>query len=157
MRKDSIDISKYGFNNKKFINRNTIDSIRKIEPNFSNLNRNVRNVIENSVTLDTAISNLNRKFQSVNENVSVIDPVVYTKNVKGVELNRQDNLNVSTKNLIPIIETVIEGFWDFPNPSGITISNFKMSFDPSETVQIDWGDGSVETIVSNTNYSHTYL
>ena len=108
-------------------------------------------------TLNVQISNLNRSVQTVDENVKILDPVVYTKNVKGVELNRQDNLNVSTKNLIPEVEPINYGFWDFSDPSGITISNFKMSFDLSETVEINWGDGSVERIVSDTNYDHTYL
>jgi len=108
-------------------------------------------------TLDVQISNLNRIGQRVNQNVSVIDPVVYTKNLKGIELPKEDNLNVSTKNLIPAEEPIIYGFWEFPNPSRTTIDDLNISFDPSETVQVDWGDGSVETIVSDTNYDHTYL
>jgi hypothetical protein len=145
-------VSRYGFkkNNNPIINKT-------LDVQLSNLNRSANNIINNNITLDTVISNLNRKFQSVDENVKILDPVVYTKNLKGVELNRQDNLNVSTKNLIPEVEPINYSFWSFPNPSGITISNFKMSFDPSETVQVDWGDGSVETIVSDTNYDHTYL
>jgi hypothetical protein len=144
-------ISRYGFkkNNNPIINKT-------LDVQLSNLNRSANNII-NNITLDTAISNLNRKFQSVDENVSVIDPVVYTKNVKGVELNRQDNLNVSTKNLIPEVEPINYGFWSFPDPSGITIDDLNISFDPSETLQVDWGDGSVETIISDTNYDHTYL
>lgn len=74
MRKDSIVISKYGF--------------RK---------RNQNPVIK---TLDTEIFNLNRSVKNVNENVKVLNPSIYLKNVKGVELNKDDNLNVSPKNLI---------------------------------------------------------
>ena len=51
-------------------------------------------------TLDTEISNLNRSVKNVNENVKVLNPSIYLKNVKGVELNKDDNLNVSPKNLI---------------------------------------------------------
>lgn len=106
-------------------------------------------------TLDVQISNLNRIGQRVNENVSVIDPIVYLKKVNGVELTKEDNLNVSTKNLIQV-EYNNYSLWDFPNPSGTTLIDLNISFDNSETVQIDWGDGSVETINSDTNYSHTY-
>ena len=109
-----------------------------------------RNETTVNKTLDVQISNLNRSVRSVNENVKILDPSIYLKKVKGVELNREDSLNVSPKRLI-------YGFWEFPNPSGKTINGLSISFDPSETVQVGWGDGSVETIVSNTNYSHTYL
>ena len=107
-------------------------------------------------TLDVQISNLNRIGQRDNENVSVIDPVVYLKKVKGIELTKEDNLTVSPKNLIPV-EINNYSLWDFPNPSGITIDGLNISFDNSEELQVNWGDGSVETIVSDTNYIHTYL
>jgi len=145
-------VSRYGFkkNNNPIINKT-------LDVQLSNLNRSAKNIINNNITLDTAISNLNRKFQSVDENVKILDPVVYTKNLKGVELNRQDNLTVSPKNLIPEVEPINYGFWNFADPSGTTIDDLNISFDPSETVQVNWGDGSVETIVSDTNYDHTYL
>ena len=45
--------------------------------------------------------------------------------------------------------------WDFPNSTGITLNDVKVSFDPSATVQINWGDGSIENISSDNNYNHT--
>jgi hypothetical protein len=45
--------------------------------------------------------------------------------------------------------------WDFPNSSGTSLNNVNLSFSPSTTVQINWGDGSIETISSDTNYNHT--
>jgi hypothetical protein len=45
--------------------------------------------------------------------------------------------------------------WDFSNSTGTVLSNVNLSFSPSTTVQINWGDGSIEPISSDTNYSHT--
>ena len=47
--------------------------------------------------------------------------------------------------------------WQFTNSSGTVLSNANLSFDSSSTVvQVNWGDGSVETISSDTNYTHTF-
>jgi hypothetical protein len=53
----------------------------------------------------------------------------------------------------PIVPTY--NLWDFSNSSGTSLNNVNLSFAPSTTVQIDWGDGSIETIHSDTNYNHT--
>ena len=45
--------------------------------------------------------------------------------------------------------------WDFPNSTGTSLNNVNLLFNPSATVQINWGDGSIENISSNTNYNHT--
>ena len=45
--------------------------------------------------------------------------------------------------------------WDFPNSPGTSLNNVNLSFSPSTTVQINWGDGSIEPISSGTNYTHT--
>ena len=44
--------------------------------------------------------------------------------------------------------------WDFPNSTGTSLNNVKVSFNPSATVQINWGDGSIENISSDTNFNH---
>jgi hypothetical protein len=49
----------------------------------------------------------------------------------------------------------IINLWNFSHQSGTIINNVNLSFDPSTTVQINWGDGSIETISSDTNYNHT--
>jgi hypothetical protein len=53
----------------------------------------------------------------------------------------------------PIVPTY--NLWKFPNSSGTSLNNVNLSFSPSTTVQINWGDGSIETISSDTNYNHT--
>jgi len=53
----------------------------------------------------------------------------------------------------PIVPT--HNLWNFPNSSGTSLNNVNLSFDPSTTVQINWGDGSIESISSDTNYNHT--
>jgi hypothetical protein len=45
--------------------------------------------------------------------------------------------------------------WEFLNSTGTSLSNVNLLFAPSTTVQIDWGDGSIEPISSDTNYNHT--
>jgi hypothetical protein len=45
--------------------------------------------------------------------------------------------------------------WNFSNSTGTVLSNVNLSFAPSTTVQINWGDGSIETVSSDTNYNHT--
>jgi hypothetical protein len=45
--------------------------------------------------------------------------------------------------------------WEFLNSTGTSMSNVNLSFAPSTTVQINWGDGSIEPISSDTNYNHT--
>ena len=54
-------------------------------------------------------------------------------------------------------ENLLELFdlWQFTNSPGTLLDGVNLSFDSSSVVQIDWGDGSVETIDSNTNYTHT--
>jgi hypothetical protein len=47
--------------------------------------------------------------------------------------------------------------WQFTNSPGTILSNANLSFDSSTVVQINWGDGSVETINSATNYMHTFV
>ena len=44
--------------------------------------------------------------------------------------------------------------WDFSNSTGTTLNNVQLLFNPSTTVQIDWGDGSFENISSGNNYNH---
>jgi hypothetical protein len=46
--------------------------------------------------------------------------------------------------------------WEFNIQSGTSLNDVNLSFDQSATVQIDWGDNSVETINSNTNYNHAF-
>jgi hypothetical protein len=46
--------------------------------------------------------------------------------------------------------------WDFPNSSGTSLNNVNLSFAPSTTVQINRGDGSIEIISSDANYTHTF-
>lgn len=46
--------------------------------------------------------------------------------------------------------------WQFTASPGTKLNNVKLNFEPSTTMQIDWGDGSVETITSSTNYNHTF-
>ncbi len=50
-------------------------------------------------------------------------------------------------------------FWDIPNSTGTTLSNVNVVYNPpSNTVQIDWGDGSEpESISSGVNYNHTFI
>jgi len=45
--------------------------------------------------------------------------------------------------------------WNFSNSTGTSLSNVNLSFSPSTTVQINWGDGSIESINSDTKYNHT--
>ena len=59
----------------------------------------------------------------------------------------------ATSELAPMVSYQIG---DFLNPSGTTMDGVSLAFNPSATVQIDWGDGSIEPIISNTNYSHTF-
>lgn len=47
--------------------------------------------------------------------------------------------------------------WQFTNSPGTILSNANLSFDSSTVVQINWGDGSVETISSDANYTHTFV
>ena len=54
-----------------------------------------------------------------------------------------------TPNILPY------NLWNFSNSTRTTLNNVKLSFAPSTTVQINWGDGSIETINSNTNYNYT--
>ena len=56
----------------------------------------------------------------------------------------------------PTPTNYILNLWDFSTQSGITINNLNLSFDPSINVEINWGDGLVEQINSNTNYNHTF-
>jgi hypothetical protein len=48
--------------------------------------------------------------------------------------------------------------WDFfGSSSGITLNNFSIQYNPSNTVLINWGDGTnPENINSGTNYNHTF-
>ncbi len=47
--------------------------------------------------------------------------------------------------------------WQFANNPGASLSNVNLSFSPSTTVQLNWGDGSTpEDIDSGTSYSHTF-
>jgi hypothetical protein len=49
-------------------------------------------------------------------------------------------------------------FWQFANNPGASISNVNLSFSPSTTVQLNWGDGSApENIDSGTNYNHAFV
>jgi hypothetical protein len=47
--------------------------------------------------------------------------------------------------------------WQFTNYSGTILNEANLSFDSSTAVQIDWGDGSVETVTSDVNYTHTFV
>jgi hypothetical protein len=47
-------------------------------------------------------------------------------------------------------------FWTFSDTSGSTISNFKVVYS-SGTLDVNWGDGNVESIASNVNVNHTYI
>jgi hypothetical protein len=53
----------------------------------------------------------------------------------------------------PVVPTY--NLWNFSNSTGTSLSNVNLSFSPSTTVQINWGDGSIETVSSDTNYNHT--
>ena len=55
----------------------------------------------------------------------------------------------------PAPDVLPYNLWVFPNSSGTSLNNVNLSFAPSTTVQINWGDGSIETISSDTNYNHT--
>ena len=46
--------------------------------------------------------------------------------------------------------------WNFTNSAGTTLNNVNLVFNPSATTQINWGDGSIENISSDTNYNHTF-
>jgi len=54
---------------------------------------------------------------------------------------------------VPVVSPY--NLWNFPNSGGTSLNNVNLSFDPSTTVQINWGDGSIESISSDTNYNHT--
>ena len=100
-------------------------------------------------TLDTEISNLNRIGKRVNKNVIVLDPFVYLKKVKGVELNKDDNLNVSPKNLeIPIPPIPFIMCWEF-SPSVSTISNFSIGTTNNEGIDVDWSNSEIVTFNEN--------
>ena len=45
--------------------------------------------------------------------------------------------------------------WQFTSSPGTVLSDVNLSFE-SSTVQINWGDGSVEAITSDNNYSHMF-
>ena len=59
---------------------------------------------------------------------------------------------------IPIDPNTPYQLWDFSNsPSGITLNDFNALYSPSNTVLIDWGDGTnPENINSGINYNHTF-
>ena len=63
--------------------------------------------------------------------------------------------------LIGIYESSSVGsfdLWQFTNSSGTVLNGVNLSFDSSSAaVQINWDDGLVETINSNTNYTHTFV
>jgi len=53
--------------------------------------------------------------------------------------------------------TNILNLWNFPTQSGAIIDNLNLTFNPSTTVEIDWGDGSQsQNINSGVNYNHTF-
>ena len=60
---------------------------------------------------------------------------------------------VSTK---PTATNFIINLWNFSPQSGAIINNVNISFNSPTTVQLDWGDGSLENITSDTNYNHTF-
>ena len=97
-------VSKYGF-----IKRNENPVIKTLDVKLSNLNRIVKNVNEN-----------------VNENVKGVNPSIYLKNVKGVKLNKDNDLKVSTKNLIvnnipvePPLQGLLNAWYDAADSSTI--------------------------------------
>jgi len=63
--------------------------------------------------------------------------------------------------LIGIYESSSVGsfdLWQFTNSSGTVLNEVNLSFDSSSAVvQINWGDGSVETVTSDANYTHTFV
>jgi len=56
----------------------------------------------------------------------------------------------------PTPDILILNLWEFNTQSGVDLNNVNLSFDSSINVQIDWGDGSVESVNSDTNYNHTF-
>ena len=59
--------------------------------------------------------------------------------------------NTSTPTPTPTLN-----LWEFDTQSGVGLNDVSLNFNPSATVQIDWGDGSIETINTDTNYNHTF-
>jgi hypothetical protein len=53
--------------------------------------------------------------------------------------------------------SILPSIWTFNTPvSSATISNFSVVTNPTGQIQINWGDGSSDTVASNTPTNHTY-
>jgi hypothetical protein len=55
-------------------------------------------------------------------------------------------------------ESLSYTFWTISNNTGVVLNDVTVTFSPpTDTVQINWGDGSVpETINTGTSYSHAF-
>jgi hypothetical protein len=52
---------------------------------------------------------------------------------------------------------ILNKFWDFTNPAGKLLTNFKVIYNGGPTVTVNWGDNtSEEDLTSNTPVSHTF-
>jgi hypothetical protein len=107
----------------------------------------------------------NRKFTSFNNGNNSGNLVVSRFGLNAPKYKEEnDNLSVSVKNLIlpdTIPDTIPDTptnfiFWQTDSQFIGQINNFNVTFDPSTTVEINWGDGNTEQINSDTNYNHTF-
>lgn len=53
--------------------------------------------------------------------------------------------------------SIINKFWNFTNPVGKSLTNFKVVYNGGTTVTVNWGDNTSEQdLTSNTPVSHTF-
>lgn len=142
--------------------RSTISQGNVISPEtFLNLQDGIEEIIRTKDSLkQELLSILKDKDITASESESISDLLYHFQDLKNDKLNSSEN----TDDIIDIRKTVKSGQIQFVYLDGASVAfsvntytTDKLTQTATGTYQIDWGDGTVETITNNQNWrSHTF-